>query len=474
MKKKIDIRALGLGLLITLLLFSCNKEEFMPPAVGEAIKLEDEITDNFPEALAKSAHTLFYEAWKRSGMNDFMIYKGYPENGFTVLVPTDEAMLAKGWNSQVIAAATSGTLDTLILRHTFIGAISEVDLSLRPDSYVAINILESRDYYYFEGKPNTISGIYLTTGREVWPYRHRLYLHRTGNELYANGNKVGNQSPFFARNGSFWPVDTVLEYPTKTAIEVLREDPQFSIYVDLMDRMEQGKLNLINTVVTPIISPSLTFDSPLFTNYVQRLGLGIWPAHPYTNALFTQGKPVISTLASWFIPTNKAFQDAGFQTADEVWALNDRNAAPTITRVSGSIVNVQYTFYYKKLYATDTLLNYHHDWGRLYAPKNTTTYRTGISNITAFYSQDLDNAILGDYMLNGLYNERTNSNTNEDKRLFYYMPFEFRRDGDQVSLRIKNSGAAYVPITGKDIATLNGPIHAVDKLIIPPGFSLDK
>lgn len=465
MKKKLNIVSVCICVAICMTwgFTSCNKEEFMPPEVGEKIPYEDTVSVTLVEVLSGSPYTLFYQAWQKSDIVPYLTEQNWPK--YTLLAPDNASLTNAGWDAATIAAASVADIDILVKSHVFFGDISLRELSERSDNYPAANILEYPDLWYYQGGKHIYGAITFIRDSEFAPYHFRSYLGFSQGVLLLNGQAIGNGEPVPARDGYIWPVNKVIERPEHRAIEVLESEQQFSLYVQLMkytDSLYRAIYQNANGGVPPVSNGAYDRD------FVRSYGFGFMTRHPLTGAVLAL-QPMIGTLSSWFIPTNEAFHQAGFQNLEDLKAFNvERGLPTTVWNASSRLYVVQGEF------ATDTLLDYHHNWGRRFAPKNSYDGTTGQANVTVFYSNDLRQDLLNNYPINGFHNVGSSNTNRGDRRLFYYMPLDFSSQGNtNIQLQVKNTVGEHATVVDRDIQTLNGPIHGVNRLLVPAGFTLD-
>lgn len=452
----------GLPLVCAMVIFflcQCRKAEFMPPAVGEQIPYTDTVTSSMAEVLASSPYTLFYQVWLNS---DIEVILAERRNGtiskFTVLVPENEALEAEGWDAATISIADKESLNTLILSLTYWEGISKEDLQTRDDNYPALNLLEYPDLWIYQ---NAAYFIYREPG--LVSYCFRAYLSFKNEQLLLNGQAIGNHEGMPATDGYLWPIKQFATKPTQTAIEVLEEDGRFSLYLELM--------RYTDALYWAIYEDANWYEpwegSGYDRDFVEDYNLGL--SRRYEN---WYGLPAVATQNTLFIPTNEAFEAAGFSTLQDLISFNEERGLPQ------AVWDPMYWEYgVEGEFATDTLLDLHHNWGRRYAPRYAgndwmpeETGAQGRSAVTVFYSNDLRDDLLHDFMLNGYYTPYYE----DTKTLFYRMPLTFFNTGaGVVQIGVKGSDRPPATVVQKDIPTLNGPIHAVDRLLLPRDFTLD-
>jgi hypothetical protein len=102
-----------------------------------------------------------------------------------------------------------------------------------------------------------------------------------------------------------------------------------------------------------------------------------------------------------------------------------------------------------------------HRWGRLFEPYNNMVGK-GLPMPDIFYANDLNNRLLGNYTL---------TTSNDGNLPVYKMPLDFGLDANgRVTVKAKESPYPAATVIEKDINTLMGPIHVVDRLIPPKDF----
>lgn len=405
---------------LMLVMASCRKTEFMPPAEGAIVPAE-EATLNLKEILNTSTYTLFKAAWTRSTMDAKL--KTFGERAkFTLFVPTDAAFIADGMTLAVINNTSPEALDDLLMYHTVGSSVNVRALGERVDNTIEKSILLNPN---LRVKPISLDNLY---GSE--PYYYRQYLKVQKGNLYINGKDAGKISPIPATNGLFWPIDRLLHKPTKTMLEVLEEDGRFGIYLDVHKRCSDYYLEITEGAL----------DRP-WTSGLEVEEQGDF----YPNITFN------SVLA----PTDAAFRAAGFADGAAVMEMNMKHDLPIVDWDRGIVTG---------LFASDYMLTYHRWSDRIY-PKNASNGSVGRPNSTAFYSNDFNNEVLANYVL------RDNGGTASSTLPLLMMPMEFGTTANG-AVTIKAKGSTHPPavIVEGDINTIMGPIHVVDHLIPTADF----
>lgn len=413
------------------LLQACLKKEYMPPSVGEPVPYNDSTDQPISQALRESPYTLFSAIWKRSAMEATLTSLGDSRLKVTVLAPDNATLERLGWTPDKVEHTEVETLHTFLASYVFKGQITLDALSSKSSGYPAESFLEIP-----EVRSSSDGDPYFLTG----------YLFYADGELSVNGKSFGESIPINAKEGTIWPLGAALEIPVSSAWELLQADERFSLYVDLMNYTD-AQYNELLTEANNGQAPQgeEARNSPVFYDLdMKRTGAGL---------------PYVEQFNTWFIPTNEAFHKAGFQSLEDLIAFNQERGLP---QAVWSEETSRYQL--KGEFATDTLLDYHDNWGMRVASYSLTRRR----NATLFYSTDLKQEILADYPITAfteieygyyfpMYGETT----------FHYMPFEFNGDNQ---LWVKGLSSRKVDIVEKDINTLNGVVHAVDQLLLPAGF----
>lgn len=403
------MRSLIFCTLAVLLMVACRKEEFQQPPHGESVPYDDTARLKVTDLLANSPYKLFYTAWKESNMDTFMS-KQFSNLRYTMLVPDDAAMTAAGYTSDVIASTDPKLLDTLIRFHIVTAYVDSSVIRTQAGSVRYKSLLQ--DAVLVEQLNATESNV---TYPKPYTYKQFLALAADG-ALLVNGKNVGKGTRLFATNGIIWPVNQVLQRPTETVMDMMRRDPRFSIFVELEHQVDS---------IWKEVSMEL----------FERIG--------FRSLQLMNGNSIES--GGFFAPTNEAFKKAGFNSVEDLMALNAR---------SMPYMDWDY-FEIRNGFVTDSLLNYH-IWGRMYAP--TGPWGSGYASPAMFWSNDLDNNIIGNYLLNGGALGSVPS---------YYMSLDFGTNGaGQQTVKVKGSTRPAATIGEADLNTFQGPVHAMDNLIL--------
>lgn len=407
-------------LLVCLLLISlasCRKKEFMPEIEGKPVPHQD-ITLTLKEALATSPNSLFKAAWERSNMDK--ILKTQPnKTNVTLLVPADAAFIAEGMTLEVIKNTKPELLDSLLSYHVVLGALDPADFKTRKDNFMMHTLL-----------PNKFLRLLPTSSNQRYEaYFYRQYLKMNGSELFINGKTAGQGIPVLAKDGTLWPVNRILHKPTKSILRTLQDDGRFGIYLQLSEVMDAMWLEASQ---------------------------GMGEQHDFREGLMIRedrwGESPNIAFISMFAPTDEAFHKAGFHSIDDLLKFNRRNPEPYFDWDTYTMVGSGY--------ATDTLMAFTR-WGKMMSYTDPSSGR-GQDNVTTFYSNDLNNTLLGDYTL-------VNSGLSGTLPVFK-MPFDFSTEGGKVKIKVKGSPYPAATVTEGDINTLMGPIHVIDALIPPKEF----
>ncbi|WP_160715377.1 fasciclin domain-containing protein [Chitinophaga solisilvae] len=390
-------------------LTACRKTEFQRPPVGVPVPYTDTATSDFNTLLAQSTQKLFYAAWQKSHIDSLLKTEG---NGirFTVLAPDDAAMTAAGFTADKIATAKVTDLDSLMLFHVIPVYIDSAILLGQQGNVRHKSLLRDR----------TIKEMVTRPGSAVsFPeaYTYKLYLGvAPDRSLLINGKKSGRITPIYARNGIIYPISQPLVRPGKLMIDIIDTDPRFTILSGLLKAMDS------------------TWEAVSYGWFErqQHQALRMYPGNIVAGNAF-------------FAPTNEAFKKAGFNSVEDLMTLNARSM-PYLDEEWGEMRN--------GLFVTDSLLAYS-SWGRMYAPRTSIGAGSGVPAM--FWSNDLNDAMLSTFAL---------VTSGDNSVPVYLMPFGFGMNGTQITLKVKGSSHPAANIVEADIPTLQGPLHAVDNLIL--------
>lgn len=395
---------------------SCRKDEFQSAPEGEVIPY-DEPKNTLQEVLQASSNTLFKAAWKRSNMDNILKTK-WNKQALTLLVPTDEAFIADGLTLEVINQTSPEKLDEILLYHTVLGNVNPKGLVGRIDNTIEKSLLENPAL-----RVPPIGGVLHDK------YYYRQYLKLDGANLHINGKLRSNKPAILAKDGVFWVINQVLHKPTKTIIEALQADPRFSIYLEVMQMNDDAWMEASEY------------------NYPRDFTFG-WRINDYGEMF-----PNI-TFNTVFAPTNEAFHRAGFANAQAVMKLNADRPQPGMDWNTWMMT--------PGVLSTDSLVTMHR-MDNLFTFLSIEYFSPGRLTSNTFYSGDLNNALLSNYVVRL---EERSTHTPA-----YIMPLEFGKNADgSVKVKVKESTQPEATIVDGDINTLMGPIHAVDRLIVPKGF----
>lgn len=392
-----------------LLTVACRKEEFQQPPHGGPVPYNDTARYELKSLLGMTGHKLFYAAWQKSNLNTILAAQGAAMR-YTILAPDDAAMTAAGYTNAAIAAAPVEELDSLLCFHVIPEYVDTLALRGQRGSVRRKTMLQDNTLVeYLNGVGSNVPFI------KPYTYKQFLALGKDGG-LLVNGRNTGKGQPMYATNGIIWPVNQLLKRPTESMLDIIRRDPRLSIFAELLQRTDE---------------------------IWQTESMGYYERGNFKGLGLVNGTEVVSD--GFFAPTNDAFKRAGFNSVDDLMALNSRSM-PYFNWDTFEMVNG---------FVTDSLLAYH-AWGRMYTPVG--AFGTGNRSVAMFYSNDLDNNIIGDYDL---------TSSNGGNLPPYPMTLEFGvSTAGQITVKVKGSNHPAASITEADINTFQGPLHLVDNLIL--------
>lgn len=423
MKKSISI------LLLLVAVMSCTQEEYMPEPYGEKVPYEDADKKSLDALLTDSKSSLF-----KLAMNGSTIYEllgnEWKSLSLTFLVPSDAAFQEAGFTEETLKNMDAADLDSIILYHTL---SEKIDTANVRSTYGNIR-LKSK----LENK-NIKLGRYSS---DFYTYLH--YFSITDNKIRINGKVVGDYSINQAIEGDVIFIDSFLVKPEKTIWQVMKEDSRLSMFMEIVEANDE------------LYGQDFYYDEEPWGTYsmqeaIMRLQLDIVVDEYNPSNIYMGG------LTSVFAPTNEAFIKAGYDSAEEFLQLNEpywKYRGQFLTFSGGAPYN------FRTFHKTDSVLSYHHGWAQRYYPTD-----GGRGNPTVFFSNDLTDEYLGDYIL-----KLETSNTNNQPRIV--CPYTFSLENGRIKMRLKNAkeGTEAATVIEQDILTLNGPLYLVDRLFIPNHF----
>ncbi len=427
------------ALLLLVVISSCKKDEFVLPPEGEKVPYADPNLKSLGEVLKASPYQLFLKVYQRSNMDSVL-------NGrfaHTLLAPTDAAMQAAGYTEASIDAMTAGEADALVAFLTIRGKFTQENLQQRR----AI----SKQYPCC---PVQITRFIPITTAMV-RHRSNMTLITTGiislisaDKFLVNGLPEGDiKNGQDASNGYIWPLDKVLQKPVdKSFWEVLKADPRFSMLMEVQRLADS------------------TYDKRYRIAFEEAMGYDPG-GNGWINDNRARYEAKAGLLPDWsgtvllyfnmmFAPTNEAFQKAGFQSVQEVMAWNDKYATTGVFDWNTwQISNFGFP--------SDTVLAYHWDFGRDNLMYSGVYGKAPGQMPTVFFRNDLNDPYLADYPVNHL-----------PGSVNYLMPFAYGKNGDKPTVKIKGSDAPPATVI-ETIPTVMGPLHVVDRLLIPKNFKMN-
>jgi len=416
----------------SLLLIRCTKE-FMPNPVGESIPSEE--YPKLEDALASSPYTLYSAAWKRSNITH-MLTKDFPLSKMLFLVPTNEAMEKAGLTAEAIATAKVSDLDSLILYHTLNGSIPQEQLMVAPTDILFNSLLTHP--IFREGEK--LGGVEI---RSI-PYRYQHYVRSSETTFSSNGITFQTSKWLPIDRGFLIPIDQVAQRPKQQMIDFLRNDPRFTLFIKYLE--------ITSKIYDQFASQNRLFPkTPLYKYALDYFGSPGWGEN--IGEIYKNLHHLIRM--SLFAPTNEAFNQIGIYSENDLITLNNRSTYHPGSNNSGSL-------------PLDSLLRKHYILKAQFVKAYSDNYKLASivttidkdGSVGVFYSESLKNEILDEYSM-GI-------STN----LSQYLEYDFGNSSNGITVKHKHSTAPPATIIQENINTFQGPIHVVDKIILPNNFSM--
>lgn len=416
--------------------YSCKQNEFIPPAIGEKIPFENKSFKPLGQVIQESSANIFKTAWAKSNMNKILDSIGKDKTEFTLLIPSDQAFEKVGINLHKVNKMTSNSLDSLLLYHTIRNRLKDTNLKDRNDNLFVYSLLIENKYFtrvrYLEIQPRNNS-LY---DYEKYYYRHALKIDN--NHLFVNGTEVGENKHVNTNIGSVFFIERVIPRSGKTIIEVLETTPKFSLFLE-----------------------ALKYSDELYELEYEKKNNGRKTnRNSFANRhLWKQNSSSVVLFQTFFFPTNKAFEKAGFKTIEDIKRFNQERFNPT-WKLEYSRYNMVGQF------PIDSLLDYHVSLGSYSKYPSLDWKYLGLINHLMIYSNLF---LQEDFLQQAVYSRSANTNYEE-----IMWPFRHRLNKDGKFL-VGLSGSEQMSMVDEpNIPSLMGPIHAMDDLIIPKNFKLKK
>ncbi|QEC42578.1 fasciclin domain-containing protein [Pseudobacter ginsenosidimutans] len=429
-----------IALMLLALITGCKKDEYIPPPEGEKIPYQDPMHQPVAEILTNTP--LFRKLIEQSNMDSLLTTK----MPLTILAPSDAAMQAAGYTETTIAGMAALDADTIVALHVVRNTITKDELlrvagNLETASLLKKKGLYVRGYYYGDGQTNNIS-------RDAFWYRQML--KGLGDKLWVNGVPSGDLNKAKpAEYGYVYVLDKVQVRPVGQSFwSYLETDPRFSMFIQLQKKVDE----LFDLKYRKVYEENTGWDPGGWgwvdsrrTQYTLYYDIQADPYDPNGDSY--------TGFNTMFAPTNDAFHAAGFQTIDDVLAMNEQLfREPVFDFNTWEISSFGYV--------TDSIFTYHWDYGLDNQPYTGLYGKRGpVANL--FYANDLRNEYLGDFMISSYVG------------YFYYrMPFNFGEKDGKPTVQVKGSTAEPATVL-ETIPTLSGPLHVVDRLLIPKDLKMN-
>lgn len=407
-------------------LVSCRKNEFMPEPLGAEIPAAALPT---VAAATPSTHSLFLQAWQKSNMEK-LLSNEFSKNTITVLAPDNAALTAAGFTADGIASASVAVLDSLLMYHVLVGNYDPELLRQGASMQLASTLLKDESIVV-----GVVKSVPNASFRSTEPYIYKHGVSMEGNDLVVDGRKLALTNPLQISLGWLFPVNKVMELPRLQTKQWLEADGRFSLYLKALELISASyESNFRANFYFPFgaIDPVFLMDTRSTYSYTGEL-----PGNELMR--FTL-----------FAPTDEAFHKAGIMNATQLEALNNR---------------FDFTWAYEGRPTLDSLLYLHApaeaDADILYTPdwsdvEGIKIKCMGSNRSFVFYSSML-----------------TQEKIDANLGALYGYDLSFGQDASgKPTIKDKNGSAPAATVTESDNITLQGPVHVVDRLIIPANFNL--
>jgi len=399
------------GFSFSILLSGCLKKS--DGEIVKAVPLPFKGQDMVKTLAGESSLTLFYQAFNRLALASVIT----PNTGFTIFAPTDSVLKAVGLDTMGITKLPIDSLRKLITYYIINGAYDDNALT---SSIISkqVTTLRQDTVSVFRGNNSLVIPPLFIKEDEV---------------LYLNGVAVTKSKPAIqTSNGYIYPINSLIAgFPSRTLYDIIKSDSNLTLY------------NQSLIIADSIRDAALSFPDPFSEDVT-------FFSDPLTYSV--SGNSYVCFYPTVLAPTNKAFNDAGFYTVNDIRQFALRSQTGT---------DANYTFHSSPL---DSILKHHILYNYKVAQNNPSTF-AGIVRI--FYNDLLDPAIN-----NGVYN----SYLGPYYSLGYATPLSFSAVNGVVNIKWNSDPSSQPVVLPLDASpqnpvnnfiASNGALYKIDKLFYP-------
>lgn len=417
----LTMRITTLACAMILLLSACNKAEFMPEPIGEEIA--PPIYPTFLESLPQQTG-LFKSMWLKAGMDEVLATE-QAQAKLTFLVPDDGAMEEAGYSAEKIQTMDKTMLQNILRYLVLNGAVGLEQLRSAGGDLTLPTLLQHPIFLDAEARDGSLL-------RTV-PYQYQHQIGAKDRQLIVDGHFLEVDQELDVAQGKAFIINKLLSAPQRQMYDFLVQDGRFSLYLKAMDlnNIEYANEFLMNwwgnfpPPIRYMIDWNYYFEGTFHSNED-------YPRHIIHGTLLA--------------PTDDAFHQLGIYTEEDLRALNGRIETP---------------MYYEQNQTTpvDSLLKFHFigraggDTG--YNPDFTVlcyaVKRDRFTDNSMFFSHMLDDRLLAVHKHVGL---------------------RFDHSDNRITVSPLQSNEQPASIIEENINTIQGPVHVLDRILVPDGFSM--
>lgn len=408
-------------------LTNCQKQEFLPEPIGKEVPEKDapSLTD-----IIKTEASLFYIAWEKAGM-DKILKSDYPQTQFTYLIPSNEAMEKAGYSEMKIKGLDIEKLQEIIRFHIIDQKIDENNL-VSANLDIACRTLLKHNKVYNSDRAFGAQNV-------IIPYFYKHYISFKNKSLIINGKERNYLKQIDTKQGSTWIINHVLKIFDTQMLDVLKQDKRFSLYIKAIEYSMPNYFKEIKTNLFYQFKLPIQFQLDFFY---------IFPGSVFESQSYKRDL-IYLTL---FAPTNEAFNHIGIFNEDDLIKLYKRVPVPDYYGESASS-------------PIDSLLA-NHNFSRIDNSLFFNNNNLGIEIVGTqgyvHYSTAFDNPNFKKLILR----------TRGQSPYVFYPDFSFNKKDGKYFVSHKNSNVNDVNIIESDINSLQGPIHVVNRILVPKGFTM--
>lgn len=422
-------------------LTNCQKQEFLPEPIGKEVPEMDapSLTD-----IIKTEANLFFLAWEKANMTNY-INSEHAQSQYTYLIPNNDAMEKAGFTESKIKEYPVEELQKIIKFHILNSQITSKQLSKMNMDMTGYTLYNNPKYF------NISRAFGASNVKELYQFRH--YLNVIKGQFYINGKPLSITKEKNIKEGNLMVISEVLKINDNQMIDVLTTNKQFSMYLKALELslpayrnvLFAGRWNIFfRAPLHYLIDVNYYFEGSAFENNSNMRGL------------------INFTL---YAPINEAFYELGLKNEDDLKALLNRGKPIQYRRGETTPL--------------DSLLRVHASNMRGAVIRTSTPEISPLTNQPYIFGLVVNGKITGVQFFTTAFDEvyfptmiRTVNLDNNQKPNPSYYDKKYKHEDGKIKVTDDDSDVKDVIIVEGNFNSVQGPVHAVNKIFVPKGFTM--